>query len=318
VRRWLLVALAVALIAILYGLRPRPAPKSPTPAVVESPVEFLSPLQPLPKTARDVPESERPRSACYQSYSSFYRGDSIDIRIAFGYKDARPARFVGDRYERQMFTAYLLAPCVAGWAACGFTREASDPDLFLKVIEGPDGKPKRVRVRVTHSSAGPDDEDNRANPLQNRQSELSRRNFVEGLREANAVFYNGHSRDGGGPDFDPPRLSKDRHVDYDWYLAHRPGEKLVVAELAGAKAELLGLFSCLSREHFLEKIREKKRGMATITSPQLLFYSDALKSQLGALSALLGQWCEAGFGSALRTGSEAGRSRLTDFFKPPR
>lgn len=282
----------------------------------------LGKLKAFPEPTRLRPSEARlgdltPGESCRRAYERFYHAETVDIRVVFGYKDARPARFVGDRYEALIFNRYLLAPCTKDWHACGFARDPEDPEVFRKAITGPDGRTRNVVVRVTHSSAGPDDRENRVDGFQRWRTDHATKVFYEGIEKADVVFYNGHSRDGGGPDFAPPRLTANDHVDYSWYTRHRPGfEKLREALVTeGAKIQLLGLFSCASREHFTNEIWQAKPEMATITSARLIYYSDALQAQLGALSALLGRECETGFGHALRAHAEAGNSRLYGFFR---
>ena len=303
-KRWFYIAATLALLALginfmLYRFSP-PVISGVTPP----PQEFLSPQHPR-KTAFSLPLPQREKSACYRAYDKLFRSPTIRIRIAFGYKDSRPSRFVGDRYERLMLVHYLISPCVSGQWACGFARDRNDADLFTK--EG-------VELRVTSSSVGPDDELNRKDPLQPVQSAHSESNFLDGVKGADVVFYNGHSRDGGGPDFAPPLLTPANSVDYSWYMAQKPGEKRLLAALTGKRDPLiLGLFSCRSGDHFLAEI-EKLAKVATISSPRLYFYSDALRSTLEALNALLGRWCESDFHDALNPKDGFGRARLKSFF----
>src|SRR5690606_28410542 len=91
-----------------------------------------------------VPPPVFENEACRTRYLSFYEKPQIDLKVVFGYKDARPARFVADRYERAIFIQRLLRDCKHGNQACGFRRGDSDADLFLKDITGPDGKPRSI------------------------------------------------------------------------------------------------------------------------------------------------------------------------------
>ena len=49
------------------------------------------------------------------------------------------------------------------------------------------------------------------------------------------VVYNGHARKGGGPDFAPPRLLANSHVNYDWYGRKTPGLNHLTAALRNAQ-----------------------------------------------------------------------------------
>ena len=57
--------------------------------------------------------------------------------MVFGYKDSRPARFVGDRHERLALIQRLTSECSGSQQACGFERSPENSDLFIKSIMGP-------------------------------------------------------------------------------------------------------------------------------------------------------------------------------------
>jgi len=273
-------------------------------------------VPPSPQTALSINDNDQATSACYQAYARFYSEPSVEIDVAFGYKDARPARFVGDRYEKFALVNYLLQPCAPDHYACGFTRDLEDGDLFSKLILGPDGRVRTVKLRVTHSSVGPDDDENRQDSFQKWQSKYAQTAFLEGLKGAEAVFYNGHSRDGGGPDFGPPRLRWDKHPNYHWYAKNAPGLKRLLDAIGGKQIQLklLGLYSCVSSRLFSEEIISTKKALALITSQELLYYTDALNNLMGSLSAVLGLWCEPAFLSAIKAEKSGGTSRLQGFF----
>lgn len=215
------------------------------------------------------------------------------VRVAFGYKDARPARFVGDRYERLFLIQSLMASCGSkSDLACEFERDKSDLNFLMKRIKTSTGEPQVIRLQITASAAGPDDDDNRNNPYQSKLSAMSRRNFLEGLRSAEAVFYVGHSRDGGGPDFSPPRLLKNKHVDYVWYRKNQPGLRILLKNLRIHKKIKrspfkLGLLSCASTQHFEKRIQSATEKAQMVTVPKLIYYADALQMLRTELSQYL-------------------------------
>jgi hypothetical protein len=254
---------------------------------------------------------------CRRTYTAFYSSPKIDVKVVFGYKDARPARFVADRYERAIFVQRLTQKCRDSSLACGFSRAPADADLFLRKITGPDGKEREVWLRVIQSSTGPDDEENRRDPFQKWRTRYANLAFFQSLSSSDVVFYNGHSRGGGGPDFEPPRLEKGGEVEFAWYREHEPGFAPVVAtfEAAPSRLKLLGFFSCASTKHFLDRMRSVKPDLGMITSPKLIYFSDAMESSLEALSAILSMRCEGAFrhtlaGRALR----AGGAQVSGFF----
>lgn len=229
-------------------------------------------------------------AAVYEKW--FGEREYVDIRIIFGYKDARPARFVGDRYERAVFIEKIIKPCEGENEACGFIRDQRNGRLFKKRIFLHDGRSVDIRMRVVESSAGPDDEENRKDSHQLWMSTKARDEFIEGIQKADIVFYNGHSRDGGGPDFQPARLRADSHVDYDWYQQTRVGTLSLLAALKSAHSlRALGLFSCASTGHFAEDIRTIRSSLVLFTEPRLVYQSEAMDSSLQSLSKLLAQKC---------------------------
>jgi hypothetical protein len=244
--------------------------------------------------------------ACHAAYKNLYGGGGLKIRMVFGYKDTRPARFVGDRHERLVFVQKILKPCADGERVCGFQRDSGNSDLFRKMISGPDGKPAKIQLVVAHSSVGSDDSSNRQNPFQRWQSSYATKAFAIGLEKAEVVLYNGHSRFGGGPDFEPPRLTSTGEVDADHYRSLRPGLELIRTHLHrratgddDGALKVLGLFSCASSQHFADEITGDF-STALISNRALIYHADALENSLLTLSALLEMRCEKNFGIPIR------------------
>lgn len=236
--------------------------------------------------------------ACEALRGSLYSKPTIEIRMVFGYKDARPARFVGDRHERLAFISHITTACAGQGEPCGFARDTNDADLFTKTI-WIGGREKSVRLLVVNSSVGSDDEENVKDPFQIWKSRYALRAFYSGFGEADVVFYNGHSRFGGGPDFRPPSLAPDGTVDPTPYQTWRPGLKKLVDSFdevrrpklpAYSGLKILGLFSCSSSQHFDRAIRNVSNA-ALIDSRVLMYYSDALSQSLSALGDLLDHRC---------------------------
>jgi len=269
-----------------------------------------------PKSAPPVPLDP----ACSTVYRNLFAPPTLEILVAFGYKDAAPARFVGDRYERAVFVHHITKACnpkLASDRACGFDRRKDDADLFEKTMVGPDGKNKLIRVQVTTGSVGPDDKENRSNPLQKWQSEYAQKTFQNALQSASVVLYNGHSRDGGGPDFSPARLGAGGHPDYDWYREHEPGVRLLQESLDKAKnLRLLGLFSCASSYHFRDTVMRTHPGLGVISSQKLLYFSDALDATIQALSGILGMKCHSDLTRAMNTRTGQNGVNISGFFSP--
>lgn len=222
-------------------------------------------------------------------------GTGLNVRVIFGYKDARPARFVGDRYEAQLFIQAITEPCSIDRRDCGFTAQKAGPairgELFARTVIRPEGCVQDISLTVVHSSVSPDDVANRANPFQKWATLNAQLAFTEALKGADIVFYNGHSRSGGGPDFGPPRLEPTEHPDYPWYRKNQPGIRLIeqtFSQVPHTPVQELGLFSCASEQLFADRIHQTNKGVKLRLSNQLLYFSDAMSGSLDALSDVLG------------------------------
>ncbi len=216
---------------------------------------------------------------------------NVDIRIAFGYKDTRPTQFVGDRYERLYLIQYLTRNCSQlKNLICGFVRDEHDGDSLLRVFNVTKTNVVQVRIKITPSSVGPDDEQNRLNPYQEIQSAISENNLLSGLNSAQAIFYIGHSRDGGGPDFKPPQLTPSKEVDFNWYRTNKPGLQKLLEEIRSSKntqPQTFGMLSCLSSKHFEQSIYSLTKRIRFVSTKKLIYYTEALDQSLREVSKVI-------------------------------
>jgi hypothetical protein len=256
--------------------------------------------------------------ACRKPYRALTQDGSLVVTVAFGYKDSRPTRFVGDRYERAVFSDILLRTCEGDEVVCGFAPDRGNAELFTKKIVWWDGQERKVQIQLLASSVGPDDEWNRKSSLQKWNSERTKRLFRKALAASDVVFYNGHSRAGGGPDFFPPRIYKSGGIQYDWYKREQPGIKDLLEDLEATKRarqpRLLGVFSCASSKLFTEAILATKPKLGLIASEALLYQGDAMQNMVAALRAVLKGECEATFNKRLRAGDPSVGSKIIGFF----
>lgn len=259
-----------------------------------------------------------PKPECNKAYSLLSKDGAISIAIAFGYKDSRPTRFVGDRYERAVFVDLISRPCTGWEVVCDFKMENRNPEFYSKKMTWYDGKERIVQIQVLASSIGPDDDWNRKNPLQKWNSERTLKLFRRALVKSDIVFYSGHSRTGGGPDFAPPLVVKSGMVDYKYYQDKRPGATLLLEDLDRAKGarqpRLLGLFSCESTDHFQKMLLKAKPKMGLVASEALLHQSDSMENMVGALTAILKGECLKDFNQRLRAGDPMRGSQIVGFF----
>lgn len=232
---------------------------------------------------------------CSAMETKLYSRDTLKIRMVFGYKDARPARFVGDRHERLAYIERITSVCSGAEHLCGFERSHDNADLFLKKLDIK-GRARRVLLWVVNSSVGTDDQENLNDPFQKWKSKYAEEAFTSGLHDTDVVLYDGHSRFGGGPDFASPRLSADGTVDPAPYLSSKPGLSRMLRALhprTPSRLKILGLFSCSSSQHFSEQIHDVSHA-GIVSSKVLMYYSDALEQSLGTVGDILAGRCPRG------------------------
>jgi hypothetical protein len=279
---------------------------------------------------------------CYSAYSKLYKTEKsmIDIRMAFGYVDTRDGKFptfVYDQVMRASLLEHLTQTCPGGlqptYFACGFTRDADDANILIKNIKGLDGHIKKIQLTVTHGSSSFDDDLNcQRKPMstqrcvphdgQKYQTRTARENFLKGLQNADVVFYAGHSRDGGGPDFSPPYLDSLKSVDERRYRTE--GRKNYQAMLSALREtprenrpKILGLFSCSSNRWFKDGLKSVSPETGLIGSTQTISLEDELVSLTASLDSIIGMRCEEDFSKSIALPLEGKTQfQIDSFFQP--
>jgi hypothetical protein len=204
-----------------------------------------------------------PTPACKKRYEKLYSNGDLKIALALGYYDNRPGgNAVQDIVMDAEISRMLTSKCTPNQTVCGFSEVKPNPTdkyskFFGKRVSGPDGSARIIKIKLFHAAENINDDVNRTSEAQVLRSNAVENAFRYSLRTADVVFYLGHSRDGGGPDFDPPRILPDLHVDYNWYHQNKGDFRELLTEI-GARAQppkLLAMLSCSSAMHFASGIR---------------------------------------------------------------
>lgn len=252
--------------------------------------------------------SEMTAGSCVRRYKSLLTDKTFNILIGFGYSDSAPADIVYDWYMVNGFIRQLTSPCQNGISACGFLRSRTDTDLYVKTVQDLDGKPVRVEVMVLRGSLSGSHAQNISSANLARQNLLCGRVtdkfFSEMMKGPEIVYYSGHSRNGGGPDFCPPKVLGNGHVDYDWYERMHPGMTRMLDALARSTkdTQVLAMHSCSSITHFYRKVRAIKPNMAFLGSTKLLGMLPDFQNQFGGLDSFLSYRCEKGIKASMNQG----------------
>lgn len=258
--------------------------------------------------------------SCESTYAPLTKDGVLEIRYAFGYFDASEGNNLNNQtpeaFSRSLDKGaansvewFLKRPCRNTYhQLCGFKKlEGADGYAILEKTILQFGRRLTVRLSLTHASATNSFFDNTG--VAAAQQELftarSEQNYFGGVKDgADIVYYVGHSRNGGGPDFQPPVLRDyDGHPDYDnYYEVRREGEASLLSALKESpnKEQIIGLFSCYSSSHFRNNLLSANAGLKMILSHVSIPYNEAIYASLGYLEGSLRGVC----GEALETLAE--------------
>lgn len=256
---------------------------------------------------------------CTRRYSSILNDGKIDIRIAFGFFDwstgsdiitqglnfgKSPSADLGGYNSMEKM---LLTPCQAQMRFCGFNKDDQEQGLYWKVLEIR-GEAMVAEIRMSQPSVTEFYKDNVARKADQDAKSLATKEFyMKALQEADMALYIGHSRSGGGPDFNVPILKEDGHANYEgFYQPNKPGLKMMIEALtkSGRQAPIVGLFSCDSRNHFLARLKKAAPNTGFITSTRVDTINNLFAASLGSLDAVLRGQCQKSFYQSLRLDPE--------------
>lgn len=261
--------------------------------------------------------SPEKRNICVKRYAGLLQDGLLDIRIAIGYFDwttgssiSSEGRNFGvspslDLGAYSALKKLLLAPCEGRARFCGFRQDPQNMYRFYRQVQI-QGNTYNARVEIQFSSATEYLSVNLGDyrDQQRQRTQFMENYFVRSLQDADAVFYLGHARNGGGPDFAPPVFLSGRNkLDYEgYYKAQRPGLKRMISALSSSDRQtaVLGLMACNSRDLFLNRVRSVASNTGVITSMSILNVDEVYTAMIGGIDSLLRGQCQHRFYQALR------------------
>ncbi len=262
--------------------------------------QFGSPIPP------EISFASRGSKKCQESYKRIFQKAEIKINLAIGYHDGSQGRSK-DRAFADAFSRIAQRSCKKEQPSiqlCGFQRESSGEDggprIYSKTFVGVDGKPHKMIFSIMNSSYSDSYDDNvgRDKQKQEQRSAQAEKFFTKSLKEADFVFYSGHSRAGGGPDFRPPvyKNISDKKIDYKKYKSEKTGLKQMVDAFNERDKNnplgALGIFSCSSKDHFLKPLQKLAPKSAFIMTEEPSAFVDEAFTVVSAINGVMSQMCE--------------------------
>lgn len=272
-------------------------------------------------------------TSCQSQLVDMTKDNQLTIFVAFGYMDYSSGQDfvdsgsslynIGSVLDPDAYDAFakaLTRSCsTAGFSsknqafACGFRKSGSS---FTKSITNKfTGKSTKVLVKLASSAYSSNDSQNKTKyaSQQNQKSSTTQQQYLAALQTYDAVLYLGHARSGGGPDFFPPRLLKNGHVDYGYYKKNKPGIKAMLGALNGVRgADLIGLLACKSTGLFASSVKKYSSHSALITADSLFDFDDLVPTGFTIVEALVSQRCNENFSNV--TQSHLSGDQLSIFF----
>ncbi len=278
-------------------------------------------------TAADRAEAE----VCSAFYHKMLTDKTvIRIQVSFGYADVsegQPYRFGSydlgynaslDNGIYWAFRQTLTDRCYGRLQVCGFKEV--QPGFYKKTVTGPYGTVE-IQLHAGDASLTPYYQTNSVErrDTQIEKSRLARDAYMTALETDDVILYVGHSRNGGGPDFQLPVLLDTGHPDYaGYYQAQEPGVHDFLASLQrrGSGPPLMGFHSCLSEHWFGESLMNQvpDSGFVFTSSNGLTGMNDNVSGALAVIDSVLRFQCYSGFQEELnRSALTQPRDNLRNF-----
>jgi hypothetical protein len=245
-------------------------------------------------------------STCRDEYEDFFDKEIIIFRVAFGYGDSdKIERPTYDLMQYEFFMRQMTSHCFSqNISLCGFQKDELEKNLYTKKILGPKGQVHTIKLYVTNASYSPDNIKNigKYNHLQSEKTKESEDNFFQGAIESDALFYIGHARNGGGPDFKYAVRNHLGKKDYkNYYQVKRPGLNHLLNSLKKrlTPIKFIGIMACDSNKWFYKELSEITPQTSFITMNGLGNIIDDLETGMAALDSLLGMKCQKSFLTSL-------------------
>lgn len=253
---------------------------------------------------------------CQKQIVNITQDGQMSIFVAFGYIDYSAGQEVigsslyqyGDVLDldaRQAYENALTRSCTNGYSskiktfACGFSKNGN---TFKKTITDRfTGNRVNVIVTLASSAYSSNDQSNKTTYTnqQNSKSQTTHSQFLQALQNYDVILYVGHARKGGGPDFYPPRLLNNGHVNYAYYQQNKPGLTSMLTSLKGSSPDMLGLFACRSTPLFAQSTKKTSPYTGLITSGSLFGFNDLIRTGFNTIESVVSQRCNESFSNVV-------------------
>lgn len=223
------------------------------------------------------------------SYLNTRRDKPIEIGIFFGFNDTKNSMTL-DTLEMQALSETLTSSCESHFYACGFNivqKTQNKIELYKVLLDG-----QEVLIEL-YSSSLSNNTQRAQHPSQPQWSHHVHNKFITELTQKDFVFYLGHSRKGGGPDFFYPKYTHSGRIDYSFYQRRQRGHNALFEGLKRAQQlKLLAIISCDSKDHFSVRIKQEQPELKIVSVKRPVPPSIAEKTLLTVLNSTLSPYSD--------------------------
>lgn len=226
----------------------------------------------------------------------------VKVTLALGYFDGyeKGLKYEGENYGKHVAVDPFLRAAVDKvltrdcgrdlLQVCGFELKSINDVEAIYFRGGFDDRIQEIRVISGALHPRLDVTTGSRAEEQKRRSARTEEAFSKAFLDSDLVVYVGHSRLGGGPDFNPPRLKNDK-VDYPSYQKERAGARRTLRAVKdlNRRAQVLALLSCDSTDHFLGEIRKSAPDLQLATMKGNITSEDQMTGGLLAIDLFLRQ-----------------------------
>lgn len=230
-------------------------------------------------------------ASCPEEFSALETGRTLRISMFYGYDNSEGK--VYDRVNARAMSHALTSQCRGRLSACGFSIVSSTQSAvrLMRTLDG-----RKVEITLFTSSLT-DDVKEGMNPdvmylAQDKLSRAMKERFYRELVESDIVFYMGHSRLGGGMDFDAV-TGATTLFNAVFRLPMHP--ILRALRQRPTRLKMIGLFSCYSNQYFRRDFQGANPSLALILTTGDFDALPAEQASLGALDAVLSKKCARAF-----------------------
>jgi hypothetical protein len=224
-------------------------------------------------------------ASCPQEFSVLETGRTLRISMFYGYDNHEGK--VHDRVNARSMTHALTRKCRGKLSACGFSI-VSRSKSTVRLMRALDGR--KVEINLFTSSLTDGAEEG-----------LVKGRFYRELVESDIVLYMGHSRLGGGMEFDAQTgvttlfnaVFRFPMVPVLKALRQRP-----------TKLKMIGMFSCESSKYFRHDFHGANPSLSLILTTADIYARPAEQASLGALDAVLSKKCARAFHESMMSVNE--------------